>query len=123
MTTTGVPLRPAPVGRVAVRQAWMDNLRVAVIVGVIVEHVASAYVLDIDWYYEERTTSAATQLVVAAIILPAALFAMGILFFVAGLHTHRSLAAKGAPAFLRARLVRLAVPLVLYTLLIGPLTS
>jgi hypothetical protein len=32
------------------RWAWMDNLRVAVIAGVIVEHVATAYVLDIDWY-------------------------------------------------------------------------
>lgn len=31
----------------------MDNLRVAVIVGVIVTHVATTYVLDIDWYYED----------------------------------------------------------------------
>jgi hypothetical protein len=32
------------------RWAWMDNLRVAVIAGVIVEHVATAYVLDIERY-------------------------------------------------------------------------
>lgn len=123
MTIIEVSLRPAQVSPIAMRQAWIDNLRVAVIAGVIVVHVASAYVLDIDWYYEERTTSAATEIGVAATILPAALFAMGILFLVAGLLTQRSLAARGARAFLRARLVRLAVPLVVYTLLIGPLTS
>jgi peptidoglycan/LPS O-acetylase OafA/YrhL len=123
MSITAVSLGPAQVRRVPVRHAWIDNLRVAVIAGVIVDHVATAYVLDIDWYYEERTTSAVTEIIVAAAILPAALFAMGILFLVAGLLAQRSLAAKGTRAFLRARLVRLAVPLVLYTLLIGPLTS
>jgi surface polysaccharide O-acyltransferase-like enzyme len=123
VTVIDVSLRPAQVSPRAMRQAWIDNLRVTVIAGVILMHVASAYVLDIDWYYEERTTSAATEIGVAATILPAALFAMGILFLVAGLLTQRSLAAKGARVFLRARLLRLAVPLVLYTLLIGPLTS
>jgi hypothetical protein len=39
----------------------MDNLRVAVIVGVIVTHVATAYVLDSDWHYEERTSHAAAR--------------------------------------------------------------
>jgi hypothetical protein len=33
-----------PIGR----QAWIDNLRVAVIVGVIAAHVSTAYILDID---------------------------------------------------------------------------
>jgi hypothetical protein len=40
------------------RQAWMDNLRVVIIAGVIVAHTATAYILDFPWYYEERTASA-----------------------------------------------------------------
>jgi putative exporter of polyketide antibiotics len=89
------------------RWAWMDNLRVAVIAGVIVEHVATAYVLDIDWYYEERSSSAVTEAIVGAAILPAALFAMAVLFLVAGLLSARSLARKGPWPFVRDRLLRL----------------
>jgi glucan biosynthesis protein C len=86
-------------------------------------HVATAYVLDIDWYYEERTTHAATEVVVAAAILPASLFAMAVLFLVAGVIAQRSLARKGAWPFILGRLVRLGAPLVIFTLLIGPMTS
>ena len=105
------------------RWAWMDNLRVAVIAGVIVEHVATAYVLDIDWYYEERSSSAVTEAIVGAAILPAALFAMAVLFLVAGLLSARSLARKGPWRFVRDRLLRLGAPLVAFTFVIGPLTS
>ena len=37
------------------RAGWMDNLRITAITGVIVLHAATAYILDIDWYYQERT--------------------------------------------------------------------
>jgi hypothetical protein len=44
---------------VAARLAWVDNLKLAVIAGVVVVHAASAYLLDgFDWYYDtERMTS------------------------------------------------------------------
>jgi Acyltransferase family len=111
-------------GREAPRRwAWMDNLRVVVIAGVIVEHVATAYVLDIDWYYEERSSSAVTEAIVGAAILPAALFAMAVLFLVAGLLSARSLARKGPWPYVRDRLLRLGAPLIAFTFVIGPLTS
>ena len=105
------------------RWAWMDNLRVAVIAGVVVTHVAITYVLDIDWYYEERTANPITEAIVAAVILPAALFALATLFLIAGLLSQRSLARKGPRAFVQDRLVRLGVPLAAFVVLIGPLTS
>jgi surface polysaccharide O-acyltransferase-like enzyme len=105
------------------RWAWMDNLRVAVIAGVIVAHVATAYVLDIDWYYEERSSNAVTEAIVGAAILPAALFAMAVLFLVAGLLSARSLARKGPRLYVRDRLLRLGAPLIAFTFVIGPLTS
>jgi glucans biosynthesis protein C len=56
----------------------MDNLRVAVITGVIVLHAAAtAYILDIDWYYQERTTSALTPTLLAFPALLAGLFGLG----------------------------------------------
>jgi hypothetical protein len=69
---------------VAVRLAWVDNLKVAVIAGVVVVHAAMAYLIDADWYYMERTTS---QLWPALVGLPGLLggvFALGPLFLLAG---------------------------------------
>ena len=105
------------------RWPWMDNLRVAVIVGAIVEHVGTAYVLDIDWYYVERSSNAATEAIVGTVILPAALFAMAVLFLVAGQLSARSLACRGPWPYVRGRLLRLGAPLIAFTFVIGPLTS
>jgi hypothetical protein len=33
------------------RNAWIDDLRVAVVVGVIGAHVSIIYALDVGWYY------------------------------------------------------------------------
>ena len=62
------------------RAAWMDNLRVAVIAGVILLHAATAYILDVDWYYQERTTSTLTPLLLAFPALLGGLFGLGPLF-------------------------------------------
>lgn len=101
----------------------MDNLRVAVITGVIVMHVSTAYILDIDWYYEERTASSVSEAVLAVLFLPTALFAMAVLFLVAGMLTARSMAAKGTRRFWRDRLLRLGVPVVLFIALVDPAVS
>lgn len=34
----------------AARLVWVDNLKVAVIAGVVVVHAAMAYLIDADWY-------------------------------------------------------------------------
>jgi glucan biosynthesis protein C len=139
MATTVLPAGPTPVAGVAAvhavargtgaehagmaRQAWMDNLRVIVIAGVIVMHVSTAYILDIGWYYEERTASDVTEMVVAVITLPLSLFAMAVLFLVAGRLTATSLARKGPRSFWRGRLLRLGLPVVLFVVVVDPATS
>jgi glucans biosynthesis protein C len=85
----------------------MDTLRVAVIAGVIVLHAATAYILDIDWYYQERTTSTLTPTLLAFPALLAGLFGLGPLFLIGGLLSAASLARKGPCGFARGRLVRL----------------
>jgi fucose 4-O-acetylase-like acetyltransferase len=105
------------------RQAWVDNLRVAVIVGVIAAHVSTAYVLDIDWYYEERTARAVSETVFSAIFGTGLLFGMGLLFLVAGLYTAPSFARKGARSFALGRVMRLGLPLVVFVLVFEPLTD
>jgi peptidoglycan/LPS O-acetylase OafA/YrhL len=103
----------------ASRLAWVDNLRVAVIIGVIGAHVAIIYALDVGWYYEERTASAVMKALLAAIFSPGFLFGMGLLFFVAGLFTPSAFQRKGARRFVIDRLVRLGVPTVAYLFVVN----
>jgi glucan biosynthesis protein C len=105
------------------RQAWVDNLRVAVIVGVIAAHVSTAYILDVDWYYEERTPTAASEALFGVIIGTGLLFGMGLLFLVAGLYTPPSLGRKGPRSFAVSRLMRLGLPLLVFLLVFDPLTD
>jgi len=112
------------VARSRPREQWADNLRVAVIAAVIVVHTATAYVVDVPWYYnDERTTSGVLPAVLSPIVLMGALFALGPLFLLAGWFSARSLAHRGPGGFVRSRLLRLGVPLLVYVLLINPLTD
>jgi fucose 4-O-acetylase-like acetyltransferase len=104
----------------AARRAWIDNLRVAVIVGVIGAHVAIIYALDVGWYYEERTAGDVTEALLAGIFSPGLLFGMGLLFFVAGLFTPPALERKGSRRFAIDRLWRLGVPTVAYLFIVNP---
>lgn len=105
------------------RELWVDTLRVAVIAGVIVMHTATGYVVDVGWYYEERTTSEAWQIALTVPAFLGGLFALGPLFFVSGWLSAPSLARRGPGGFARGRLLRLGVPLVVFTLLIDPLAD
>ena len=89
----------------------MDALRITVIAGVIVLHAATAYLLDIDWYYQERTTSTLTSTLLTFPALLAGLFGLGPLFLLGGLLSAASLAGKGPGRFAHGRLVRLGSPL------------
>jgi len=63
------------------REQWADNLRVAVIAGVIVLHCATAYLVDTaGWYYEERTTSGVWLVLLSGPALIGATFALGPLY-------------------------------------------
>jgi len=107
------------------REAWVDNLRVAAIAGVIVVHASTAYVADFaDWYYDDELD--ATDVGSLAFALPALLggiFGLGPLFLVAGWFAVRSLSRRGPGAFARNRLVRLGLPLVAFVLVVNPLAD
>ena len=108
---------------VAMRLAWVDNLKVAVIAGVVIVHAAMAYLIDADWYYMERTTSQLWPPLVGLPGLLGGVFALGPLFLLGGMFAAASLARNGPDRFVHGRLLRLGVPLVLYVTLINPLTN
>jgi glucans biosynthesis protein C len=106
------------------RLAWIDNLKIATIAGVVVFHAATAYITDVaGWYYEERTTSQLSSWLVGAPGVVLALFLLGPLFLVGGALAASSLARSGTRRFVRGRLVRLGVPLLLFVVVIDPLAD
>ena len=102
-------------------ESWIDTLRVVVIAGAIVLHVAMAYILPINWYYTEHTTSLVWPVAVAFPALLGAFFGLGPLFFVAGFLSAGSLARRGRAVFIQTRLLRLGGPLLVYVFIIGSL--
>lgn len=120
MTQTAPARGPAVSDRAGRRATWIDNLRVAIIVGVIGSHVSVIYALDVGWWYEERTASEIAKAVLAGVFAPGLLFGMGLMFFVAGWFTPPAFERKGARRFVIDRLWRLGIPTAVYLFMVNP---
>lgn len=107
----------------AARVPWIDRLKVVVVAGVIVVHAATAYLLDVPWYYEGRTTSELTGYVAGFPFLTGSIFGLGPLFLVGGWLATSSLERRGPPGFMRSRLVRLGIPALVYLAVLDPVTD
>jgi glucan biosynthesis protein C len=102
------------------RRAYLDNLKVLLVVGVIVGHIFITYGDIGSWAYREPSMNKAFLIPGALFVVLGSLFAMGLFFLIAGLLTPRSLARKGRAAFIRDRAVRFGPPF-LFLLLVFPI--
>jgi glucans biosynthesis protein C len=103
------------------RLAYLDNLKVLLVVGVIGVHAAVTYGFDGSWYlesYDEMSSAVLDSLTV--VIVNGWLFGLGLFFLIAGRLTGPSLDRKGPGRFARQRLVRLGAPVLAYVLLVDP---
>ncbi len=117
--STWVEARPAARARVA----FIDNLRILLVILVIVHHLAVTYGGEGSWYYIEGQSDVITTTVLTLFVAVNQAFFMGFYFLLAGYFVPRSLDRSGSARFLRGRLLRLGVPLVLQVLVIGPLLA
>jgi hypothetical protein len=113
---------PARAGAVR-RDGGIDALRAVVTLLVVLHHTAITYGAIGGWYYKEVAPSAAlsSRLLVLFCTVNQAWF-MGLFFLLAGYYTPPSWRRHGAQGFVRARLIRLGIPLLVYFLLLSPLT-
>lgn len=105
------------------RLSYLDNVRSLVIFLVVVMHSNVTYSGFGGWYYKEGSPAALGPLSTLVFGLYGSFtqaWFMGILFFLAAYFAARSLAKRGTGAFLRERLFRLGVPLLVYMLVIDP---
>lgn len=105
------------------RLLFVDNLRILLICGVLLDHLNDTYGAISDWDYHDPATNLLTGSMLTAMngILMAC--GMGIFFLISAYFTPGSYDHKGGASFLRDRLVRLGLPLLLYDLLIQPLVA
>jgi len=106
------------------RVAYLDNLKLLLVAVIIAGHGALAYGdLESAWPYQdiqEVQLGAVSNIALAAIVIPAVLFVMGLFFLISGMVTPGSLTRKGPRNFARDRLIRLGGPLLVWTLLFWP---
>ncbi|MBP5934749.1 acyltransferase [Streptomyces sp. LBUM 1476] len=104
-------------GPVTVRRGELDALRTFVVIGLVFFHAGLVFATEGDFYVQNRErTEVITFLAGFGVI-----WAMPMLFLVAGIGARYSVRGRGAGGFARERLLRLGVPLVFTTLALNPL--
>jgi hypothetical protein len=100
---------------------YLDDVRILLTVLVILHHIAASYGAPGLWYYAEPVSGPGSLLAFTFLMAINQAFFMGFFFLLAGYFLPPSLERKGRPAFVRDRLLRLGVPLVVYFFLLNPL--
>jgi len=106
------------------RLFFADHLRAALVILVVLHHVAGVYAANVPWYYyiDPQYADLLAAVVLMAFMLMNQAWFMGALFLLAGHFTPGPFDRKGAGSFLKDRLVRLGIPLVIFALVIQPLS-
>lgn len=99
------------------RVAWIDDLRILACIGIVLFHAAYAYATPNWWYVVDPAQSPVLHPIMA-VLRP---LALGLFFFAAGYLTPGALARRGTGGFLKERLVRLGIPLLIGLTLVFPL--
>jgi len=108
----------------AQRDYYIDRLRSAMTVLVILHHTAITYGGSGGWFWREIGTSAApSSLLFTLFCATNQAYFMGFFFLLAGLFTPASLERKGYGRFILDRFLRLGLPLLAFILILGPLTA
>jgi glucan biosynthesis protein C len=116
MDTISRSVPPQAPSRPSHRLAWLDNLRIALAALVVVHHAAQPYGPPDWWYVENQPRNRA----LATLSAVGGSFRMSLFFFVAALFVPGSYDRRGAGRFLKGRLLRLGVPLLVGALTIVP---
>jgi len=96
----------------------LDNLRIFLTILVILHHASIAYGGSGDWPVHDPTVDDFSPILFTFFTAVNQSYFMSAFFLLAGYFTPRSLEHKGAGSFLKDRLIRLGIPLLIYTTLI-----
>jgi hypothetical protein len=111
---TIVPLAASASATGRMRLTYLDNLRTVMIAWIIGGHALLGYTAIGGWPYDEVhevTFATGTELALAAVLGPSALFVIGTFFFLSGLVGQAVLERRGPARFAADRLLTLAIAL------------
>ncbi|MEZ4662330.1 MAG: acyltransferase family protein [Caldilineaceae bacterium] len=105
------------------RLFFIDHLRAALVILVVLHHLALIYGgIPPFYYYEPPVGDPIAWLSAMAFVLLNQAWFMGAFFLLAGYFTPGSYDRKGAAAFLKERLLRLGIPLLLFIFVLSPIS-
>ncbi len=122
MTALRVEALPVPV-QTTEREAGLDALKGALTLLVVLHHTALTYGATGAWFYRElRPDGSASSALLSFFAGVNQSFFMGLFFLIAGFFTPAALQRKGGWFFMRDRLLRLGLPLLVFGFVLGPFT-
>lgn len=99
----------------------MDNLRLFLIVMIVLHHVAVAYGGSGGWPLKETPTDEISPIIFLFFNAINQSYVLSFFYLLSGYFVPRSYDKKGPKIFLKDRLIRLGIPLLVYTILIVPI--
>ena len=110
--------------RSAQREFYIDRLRSVMTAFVILHHCAITYGAAGSWFYNElRQSRSVSSTLLTLFVATNQAYFMGFFFLLAGYFTPGSLERKGYGRFIGDRFLRLGVPLLVFTEVLGPMTA
>ncbi len=116
-----VSATPAVQAKAAVRLLFVDNIRVFLTILVLLHHLMITYAGTGDWYYNEGRDDAITRLVGGWFCSVNQAYFMGLFLLISAYFVPGSYDRKGASRFLKDRLIRLGIPLAVFSWVLHPL--
>lgn len=107
------------------RLYFVDHLRAALVILVVLHHLAIVYGEGISFWYVDppKNAESLTGFALVLFVLFNQAWFMGALFLLAGYFTPGSFDRKGTGSFLKARLIRLGIPLLIWIFLFNPFSN
>ena len=105
------------------RAYFLDRIRVILTILVIAHHSAITYGASGSWFVKLAPGEGPAALGLTLFAAVNQAFFMGFFFLIAGYLTPSSYDRKGRAAYMRDRLLRLGVPVLVFGFVIGPLTA
>ncbi|MCO6450907.1 MAG: acyltransferase family protein [Caldilineales bacterium] len=106
------------------RLFFADHLRAALVILVVLHHIAIVYGEGVSfWYVDPPTAPSLVGFAMILFVLMNQAWFMGALFLLAGYFTPGSFERKGSGSFLKDRLIRLGIPLAVWLFILNPISN
>jgi hypothetical protein len=116
------PAQATSVPAGGLRTDFLDHVRLLLTALVLVHHCAVMFGAPGGWYLKMPSDQLAERIVLTMLVSIDQSFFMGFFFLLAGYFTVTAYDRKGPLPFLRDRLIRLGLPLLVYGYVLGPMT-